>query len=57
MKAFLTSYLFLTLVGLIICADHLIDGILGHNYAKIVIYGALGFLLVISVFILVLSGG
>jgi hypothetical protein len=57
MKGFLTSFLFLALVSFAICVDHLIDAILGHSYAKIVIYGVLSLLLLISVLILLLSGG
>ena len=57
MRGFLTSYVFLVLVGLVICADHLIDGVLGHNYGKMVVYGVLSLFLLIALLILLLSGG
>lgn len=41
MKAFLGSHLFLILVALAICVDHLIDGILAHSYKHMIVYGIL----------------
>ena len=54
MRAFLTSFVFLVLMVLVICADHLIDAILGHNYGKIVLYGVLSLFLLIALLILLL---
>jgi hypothetical protein len=52
-KAFLTSFVFLVLIVFIVCADHLIDAIIGRNYGKIVLYGLLSLLLLLAVIALI----
>lgn len=48
MKAFLQSFAFLVLVVLVICVDHLIDGILAHSYKNIILYGILSVVLFLA---------
>jgi hypothetical protein len=48
MKAFLASFVFLVLVVLIICLDHLLDGILGRAYKNIILYGILSVVLFLA---------
>lgn len=51
MKAFLASFTFLVLVCLVICIDHLIDGILGHSYKNIIVYGILSAVLFLALIV------
>jgi hypothetical protein len=53
-KAFLGSFVFLVLVALVICIDHLVDGILAHSYKNIILYGFLSVLLLLSLITLVI---
>ncbi len=57
MKAFLVSFTFLVLVGLAICIDHLIDGIIGHSYKNIILYGILSVVLFLALLLSLLGGG
>lgn len=55
MRGFLESFLFLVIVLLAICVDHLIDGILAHSYKQIIVYGILSVALFLALLVSLLS--